>query len=312
MRFASLVGARVVQAIPVVLGITLVTFLLVQLLPGDAARTIGGLRATPDILAAIRERLGTDQPLVVQYLNYLGQLVQGDLGRSYLLGQDINGLISARLPATVFLIVYAGALAMLLGVPLALISAVRRNRAPDLATRGLLVVALGLPSFWIGLLLVAYPALKWGWFPSGGFGENFVDHFSHLFLPALTLSITFLAVLVRSLRASLIDVLAAQYVDLARLKGISTSRVFSRHVLRNALRPALTIVGLNMSFLLGASVIVESVFAINGIGNTLIQAILQRDFLVVQGIALVFGILVLLVTLIIDVLQSMLDPRQTA
>jgi peptide/nickel transport system permease protein len=312
MRFASLVGARVVQAIPVLLGITLVTFLMLQLLPGDSARTIGGLRATPEILAAIRERLGTDQPLVVQYLNYMGQLVQGDLGRSDLLGQDINALISARLPATVFLVLYAGALAILIGVPLALLSAVRRNRAPDLATRAVLVVALGLPSFWIGLLLVAYPALKWGWFPSGGYGESLADHIYHLLLPALTLSITFLAVLVRSLRASLIDVLAAQYVDLARLKGITTARVYSRHILRNALRPALTIVGLNMSFLLGASVIVESVFAIDGIGNTLIQAILQRDFLVVQGIALVFGILVLLVTLIVDVLQSMLDPRQTA
>ena len=203
-------------------------------------------------------------------------------------------------------------LALVVGVPLALVSAVRRNRAPDVATRGVLVVALGIPPFWLGLMLVAYPALKWGWFPSGGYGSGFTGHLTHLFLPALTLSVTFLAVLVRSLRASLIEVLAAQYVSLARLKGIATWRVYVRHVLRNAVRPALTIVGLNLSFLLGASVIVESVFAIDGIGSTLVEAILKRDFLLVQGIALVFGALVLLISLLVDLGQSALDPRRTA
>ena len=312
MRYARLAGSRVLQAIPVLLGITIVTFLLVHSLPGDPARSIAGLRATPEILSSINDRLGTDKPLLAQYGRYLSQLAHGDMGDSYRLGQGVTGLIGARLPVTLFLVVYSGILALLLGVPLALAAAIRRDRGADFAIRGVLVVALGLPSFWLGLLLVAYPALKWGWFPSGGYGTGFAGHVSHLFLPALTLSVTFLAVLVRSLRASIIEVLGAQYVSLARLKGVSTRRVYLRHVLRNALRPALTIVGLNMSYLLGASVVVESVYAVNGIGNTLVQAIQQRDFLVVQGIALVFGGLVLLVSLLVDLAQIALDPRQRA
>jgi peptide/nickel transport system permease protein len=295
----------------VLLGITIVTFGLVHSLPGDPARALAGVQASPRAVAAIRAQLGLNDSLIAQYLRYLSDLAHGNLGHSYILGTSINSLIVARLPSTVLLVAYAAVLALLIGIPLATIAAVRRNRAADHLTRGFLVIALGMPSFWLGLLLVAYPALKWGLFPSGGSGRGFVNGLYHLFLPALTLSLTFLAVTVRSLRASLIDVLSAEYVWMARLKGISTWRVYTRHVMRNALRPALTIVGLNVSYLLGASVVVETVFAINGIGNTLVQAVTQRDYLVVQGIALVFGALVLVVTLAVDVAQAALDPRAT-
>ncbi len=169
-----------------------------------------------------------------------------------------------------------------------------------------------MPGFWIGLLMIGFLALRLGWFPAGGSGSGFAGDLWHLFLPALTLALSFLAVLVRNLRASLIEVLEADYVSLAVLKGIPRLRVYTRHVLRNALIPAVTIVGLNLSYLLGASVVVESVFSVDGIGNTLVNAVLSRDYQLVQGLALVFGVLVLLITLTVDIIQAALQPEGRA
>lgn len=310
MKYLRLIRTRTLQALPALIGIMVVTFFLVHLLPGDPARSIVGIRASPELVADIRERLGVDRPLPAQLTSYFGHILQGDLGQSFVLRVDVRELIIARLPATLFLVAYAGALAMVLAIPLALVAALRRGRLSDQLIRGSLVVALGIPSFWLGILLVTFVALRTGWFPSGGYGEGLLGHLWHLFLPALTLAVSFLAVVVRSLRASLFEVLESDYVALARLKGISRPRLVTHHLLRNALKPALTILGLNLSYLLGTSVIVESVFAINGIGNTLVSAILARDFLVVQGIALTFGILVIVITLLVDLARLALDPRE--
>jgi len=168
---------------------------------------------------------------------------------------------------------------------------------------------MALPSFWIGAILIAFLGLNQGWFPSGGSGNGFFDALWHLFLPALTLAFTFLAVLVRSLRASVSDILHADFVDAARLKGLTRRRLLSRHVLRIALMPVVTLVGLNLSYLLGASVIVENVFAVDGIGQQLVGATLQRDFLVVQGITFIYGLLVIAISLAVDLTQAALDPR---
>lgn len=310
MRYLRLIRTRTLQALPALIGIMVVTFFLVHLLPGDPARSIVGIRASPELVTDIRERLGVDRPLPAQLTSYVGHILQGDLGQSFVLRVDVRELIIARLPATLFLVAYAGALAMVLAIPLALVAALRRGRLSDQLIRGSLVVALGIPSFWLGILLVTFVALRTGWFPSGGYGEGLLGHLWHLFLPALTLAVSFLAVVVRSLRASLFEVLESDYVALARLKGISRPRLITHHLLRNALKPALTILGLNLSYLLGTSVIVESVFAINGIGNTLVSAILARDFLVVQGIALTFGVLVIVITLLVDLARLALDPRE--
>ena len=309
MSRLRIVGRRALQILPVLLGLTIATFALIHLVLGDPARALAGQRATPEILASIRHQLGVDRPVVAQYGSFVEGLLRGDLGYSFLLRVPVRTLVAARLPTTVFLVVYACILAVLLGVPLAVISAVKRERAPDHFLRGLLVVGLALPSFWIGVLLISFVALRTGVFPVGGAGEGFVGHLWHLFLPALTLALSFLAVLVRSLRASLIEVLDADYVALARLKGIGRLRLYNRHILRNALVPAVTILGLNLSYLLGASVVVESVFAVPGIGNTLVNAVLSRDYQLVQGIALVFGLLVILITLAVDLAQTALEPR---
>lgn len=304
-----LILRRLLQALPVLFGITVVTFSMVHLVPGDPARALAGQRATPQILASIRHQLGIDKPLLAQYWHFVSGLPAGRLGYSFLLHQTTDALLAARLPTTILLVGYGVLIAVVLGIPLALVSATHKERWLDHGIKGLLVVGLGLPSFWIGLLLIAFLALRLHLFPVGGAGSGFADALWHLFLPALTLALSFLAVLVRNLRASLIEVLDADYVSLAVLKGIPRLRLYTRHVLRNALVPAVTIVGLNLSYLLGASVVVESVFSVDGIGNTLVNAVLSRDYQLVQGIALVFGVLVLLITLTVDLTQAALSPR---
>ena len=311
MRYLRVVGRRLIQAVPSLFGVIVVTFLLLHLLPGDPARSVVGTRATPEVLALVRTRLGITEPLWYQFWLYMKELARGDLGTSFVLNVPVSQLIIARLPATLLLVFYAGVLAVVVGMPLALYTALRHSKLDDVGVRVFLVIGLAVPGFWLGVLLVAWVALKTGWFPSGGYGVGFIGHIHSLFLPALTLALSFLAVFVRNLRASLIEVLAADYIALARLKGISSTQLVVRHVLRNGLGPALTILGLNLSYLLGASVIVESVFAVNGVGNTLISAILARDYLLVQGITVVFGVLVIGITLLVDLGRAALDPRES-
>jgi peptide/nickel transport system permease protein len=296
----------------VLLGVIIVTFLLVHLTPGDPARTLILAKVTPAILNQVRHELGENQPIFNQFATYVGHVFSGNLGYSYRLGESVNSLISARLPITLFLVVYSGLLAILMGVPLAIIAATNVGRWPDQLTRVLLMASLAVPTFWIGVLFVKYLALDAGAFPVGGDGNGFLGHVGHLFLPALTLSLTFLSVLVRSLRAVLIDVLGQDFIAFARLKGISRRQLYREHIIRNALPPAVTILGLNMSYLLGASVVVESVFAIDGVGNTLVTAVVARDFQLVQGLALVFALLVVVITFAVDVVQMLLDPRRGA
>jgi peptide/nickel transport system permease protein len=312
MRFRRLLLRRLRDLIPVLLGVILVTFALVHLTPGDPARSLLTQKVTPQVLAEVRHQLGEDKSLVAQFVTYVGHAVQGNLGYSYRLNESVDSIVSARLPVTLFLIMYAAVLAVLMGVPLAIVSATRAGTWPDKATRVILMASLAVPTFWIGVLFVKYLSLDAKIFPAGGSGSGFFGRLGHLFLPAVALSLTFLSVLVRSLRAVLIDVLGHDYTAFARLKGISRRQLYTSHVLRNALPPAVTILGLNMSYLLGASVVVESVFAIDGIGNTLVSAVISRDYQLVQGLALVFALLVVFITLAIDLIQAGLDPRRLA
>jgi peptide/nickel transport system permease protein len=296
----------------VLLGVIVVTFALVHLTPGDPARALITQKVTPQILAQVRHQLGEDQSILEQFATYVAHVTQGNLGYSYQLGESVNSLVSARLPITLFLVAYSCLLAIVMGVPLAVVAATHVGRWPDKLTRLVLMASLAVPTFWIGVLLVKYLALDAKVFPVGGSGTGFLGHLGHLFLPALALSLTFLSVLVRSLRAVLIDVLGHDYTAFARLKGIGRRQLYVSHVLRNALPPAVTILGLNMSYLLGASVVVESVFAIDGVGNTLVSAVVSRDFQLVQGLALVFALLVVAITLVVDLIQAILDPRRWA
>jgi ABC-type dipeptide/oligopeptide/nickel transport system permease component len=304
----ALVLRRLAHMVPILLGLSVISFALIHLTPGDPAVGLLAQKVTPQLIAQVRHELGLDIPLWQQYLLFIWNAIHGNLGYSYRLHEQVNVLVGNGLPVTAFLVIYACVIALALGGPLAVVAASYRTRWPDQLVRGTLVVTFSLPAFWVAVLLIGLALRSNGVLPSGGYGTNFFDHLGHLFLPSLTLSLTFLVVLVRSLRASLIEVAESDYVALARLKGIGRGRLLFQHILRNAISPAITILGLNMSYLLGATVVVESVFGINGLGNTLVAGVLARDYQLVQGITLVFGLLVILINLAVDFAQAAIDP----
>ncbi|AFD24699.1 Peptide ABC transporter, permease protein [Deinococcus gobiensis I-0] len=297
------------QIIPTFLAVMLLVFLLVRLLPGDPASAVLGDRATAEIVERTNRELGLDRPLPVQFGLFVQRLLQGDLGDSISLKVPVLRLIAERLPVTLFLSVYAAVLGVLLAVPLAVLAAVRRNTWVDALIRGVFQVGLSLPVFYVALQLLTLLGARLGWFPIGGYGEGFTGHLYHLFLPALTLGLNLAAVLVRTLRNSVIEVLTAEYVSFARAKGLRGRVIMTRHVLRNALIATVTLLGLNIGGLIGGAVITESVFAIPGVGRLMVDAIFGRDYPVIQGLTLTFAVVVSLVFLVTDLIHSRLDPR---
>jgi peptide/nickel transport system permease protein len=300
---------RLLQIIPTLILAAVLVFILVRLLPGDPATAILGDRATPEIVERTRRELGLDQPLPVQFARFAGRLLQGDFGISTSLKVPVLRLIAERLPVTLFLTLYAAVLGALLAVPLAVLAAVRRNTWVDGVIRAVFQVGLSLPVFYIALQLLTLLGARLGWFPIGGYGDNFGGHLYSLFLPALTLGFNLAAVLMRTLRASVIEVLTAEYVDFARAKGLRSRVVMTRHVLRNAMISTVTLLGLNIGALIGGAVITESVFAIPGVGRLMVDAIFGRDYPVIQGLTLMFAVLVSLVFLLTDLVHARLDPR---
>jgi peptide/nickel transport system permease protein len=308
-RFAYILR-RLVQAIPVLFGVTLLVFLMIHLVPGDPARTMLGVHATPQRVAALHREWGLDRSLPEQYWLYLKRLLQGNLGTSLFYRVSTASLITGRLPVTLWLIGYGTVLSILIALPLATLAATRKDRATDHAVRAVPLVGLGFPPFWLGIMLLLVFGLHAGrLFPVGGYGTGFVGHLQSMFLPALTVALGISPLLIRSLRASLLQVLESDYVTTARSKGLSERRVLARHALRNAVVSTVAVLGVNIAFLVGSTVVIEQVFALPGIGQLMLNSIFQRDFPVVQGVTLVFGIMVVLVYLATDVLHSLLDPR---
>jgi peptide/nickel transport system permease protein len=305
----SFVGRRLAQLVPVAVGVTIIVFFMIHLIPGDPARTILGIHATPKAIAILHQEWGLNRPLVSQYWLFLDRLVHGNLGQSLIYGVPARTLIWQRLPATLWLIVYATVIAVVISVPLAMIAASRKDALRDQVVRAVPLVGLGMPTFWVGFLLIYGFGIKIKAFPVGGYGKGVSGHLYYMFLPALTVAIALSPVVIRSLRASMLNVLGADYITTARSKGVPGRRLFVRHVLRNAVIPAVTVLGINIGFLIGGTVIVENVFAIPGVGQLMINSIFQRDFPVVQGVTLVFGVLVVLINLLADMAYATLDPR---
>jgi peptide/nickel transport system permease protein len=305
----TFVFQRQLMLVPVAVGITIIVFFMIHLIPGDPARTILGIHATPRAIAILHQQWGLNRPLIDQYWLFMDHLVHGNLGQSLYYGVPAVGLIMSRLPATLWLIVYAAVLAVLISVPLAMIAASRKDGVRDQFVRAVPLLGLGMPPFWLGILLIYAFAIKFRLFPVSGYGTGFAGHLHAMFLPALTVAIALAPVVIRSLRASMLNVLGAEYITTARSKGVPARRLFLRHVLRNAVIPAVTVLGINIGFLIGGTVIIENVFAIPGIGQLMLNSIFERDFPVVQGVTLVFGILVVLVNLMADLAYASLDPR---
>lgn len=307
----TFVARRCLQTIPLMLGVLLLVFLLLQVTPGDPARTVAGNRATQEQLQQVREELGLNESLPAQYLRYVGNAVKGDLGRSIRQKIPVTEVIAERLGVTLALLATGALLSLLVSVPIAGWAANHRDRAPDHVVLGYSLVTLTMPTFWIGILLLVLIALPTGWFPVSGYGETLPEHIRALFLPSVTLAIALSPLLVRSLRTEFIRVREADYISLGRAIGVSPRRLLLRHELPNAILPAVTLLALSIGYLLFGLVVVENTFGLPGLGQAMVNAVDDRDFPVIQGITLIFALIVVAVYLLADIIYTLIDPRIT-
>lgn len=305
----SFLFRRLVLLVPVILGTVTLTFLLMHLTPGDPARTYLGEHATPEAIAALRQQWGLDQPLAMQYLHFLRDLATGELGQSMFFHEPIIHLLGTRLPPTLLLMLMSALFSLIIAVPLAAWSAVKDDGLSDTVVRTFTAVFQGTPIFFIATVFILVFSIQLKIFPVAGYGKTPWEHVVSLFLPALTLALGIVPVLMRSLRTALIDALNSEYVNFARAKGLRGRSVWLHYALRNASISGLSILSIQIGYLAGGSLVVENVFAIPGMGTFLMKGILNRDFPVVQASALVFALLVLLVYLITDIAYTLLDPR---
>jgi peptide/nickel transport system permease protein len=306
---ARFIGSRLGQALIVVLGVTIVSFFLLRLVPGDAATVILGPHYTPARALALRHQLGLDRPILAQYWDFVRHLVVGDLGNSVYYRTPVWRMVVQRVPVTLWLVGYSTALAIIISFPLALLSALKKDRAVDQTVRVGFLLIFAMPPFWVGLILVLVFGINLGVLPVSGYGQGIGGHLESLLLPSLTIALGFSAILVRTLRSSIVAVLAADYLDTARAKGLGRLRILNRHVMRNALISAISVIGVNLAYLIGGTVIIENVFSLPGLGSLLAASISNRDISVVQGIVLFFGVFVVVINLFTDVLYSLMDPR---
>jgi peptide/nickel transport system permease protein len=304
------IARRLLHLVPVALGVTILCFFLIHLVPGDPARTILGNQATDQRVALLRHTWGLDRPLPVQYEKFLARIAHGDLGTSLFYNVSAGHLVVERLPVTLWLIAFGTLLSVAIAVPLALTAATHRDKPSDHAVRAVPLVGLGFPPFWIGIVLLLVFGLHLGrLFPVGGYGSGFFGHVHSMFLPALTVAFAISPILIRSLRASLLEVFESDYITTARSKGLPERRVLAHHALRNAVVSTVTVLGVNVGYLVGGTLVIEAVYALPGLGQLMINAINQRDFPVVQAVTLAFAVMVVLVYLLTDVAHALLDPR---
>ena len=300
----SFITRRLGRLVLTVFIISTVIFFVIRVIPGDPARVIAGIDADPDSIAQLRDSLGTDRPLAVQYFDWLWDILRFDFGESYFSGEAVMGLMLERFPITLFLSLLAFAISLLLAIPIGVVSAVRRWTGWDYA--GMLFSQLGMaiPSFWLGILLLLAFSVNLRLFPLFG-----ADSFRHFVLPALALAVGRAAFLVRMVRASTIEELAREYVVTAESKGLQHRTVVYRHALRNALLPIITLAGIQFGYLLGGSIIVEQVFSIPGLGRLFLSAIYQRDFPLVQGGVIFIAVAFSLTNFIADILYAVVNPK---
>lgn len=303
------VSGRLLQTVPVVFGVTVIAFFLLRLIPGDPTIVMLGTHWTQARAAVLRQELGLNKPLWDQYLLFMNHLVHLNLGQSIFYRAPVWTLIHQRVGVTLWLVIYSEVLALLISVPLATFTALRRNGLLDHSSRMFFVLTAAMPSFWIGLILILVFSVHWPIFPISGSHSGFTGHLYALFLPSLTMSLGLVAIFSRTLHNGILAVLNADYIDTARVKGLSRVRILTRHILRNASLSLVTVVGVTLSFAIGSTVIVEQIFNLSGLGSLLTASIYNRDLTVVQGITVIFALFVVLVSLLTDVVYVILDPR---
>lgn len=309
---AAYVLRRLGQTVVVLLGVSVVVFAIVHLIPGDPVRLALGIRYDPEVAEAMRERAGLDRPLVLQYLSWLADAVRGDLGVSFRSGRAVSEVIGARIVPTASLALAAVAVGLVIALPLGIVSAVRSGRLTDYAATAVSQVGISVPDFWMGLMLILLFSLTLGWLPPSGyvaFTDSPLDWARYVAMPAVTIGVITGSVLTRFVRSAMLEALAQDYTRTARAKGLAERVVILRHVLKNALIPVVTVTGLQLAFILGGVIVVEIVFAWPGLGWLTLTAIENRDYTVLQGTVLLFALIFLLVNLLVDLLYAWLDPR---
>ena len=291
---------------------SLLIFLLLEILPGDPAAVILGVGAQEDTLRALRAELGLDLPAPVRYLNWLGDVLQGDLGRSYTYDTPVQELLLNRVELSLPLALLAILLSTGIAIPLGVFAASRHRKVADTGIMGFAQLGVAVPNFWFAILLILLFSVKLGWFSAGGFAgwdAGWFPAFKSLVLPAVALALPQAAILARVTRSSVLETVQEDYIRTARAKGLSRSQALWRHAVRNALIPVVTILGLQLSFLLAGTIIIENVFYLPGVGRLLFQAIAQRDLMVVKNLVLVLAATVVLINFLVDLLYAVLDPR---
>jgi ABC-type dipeptide/oligopeptide/nickel transport system permease component len=307
-----LVFGRLTALVPMLLALSMASFALVHVIPGDPAVVMLGSEGSLQALAELRERLGLNRPLHVRYLEWLGQIVRGDLGESLYNKTRVSEELVWRMPTTGTLVILALAFSIAIGIPAGILSAAFRNSWVDHAARLLTLVSLSLPSFWLGLMLIILFSLKLNLLPIVGYEpitQDFWKGIPFLILPSAALGTYLAALLTRLTRSSMLEVLGQDYVRTARAKGLTAWAVLTRHALRNALIPLVTVIGINLGILLGGSAVIETVFVLPGVGQFVVRSIYNRDLPVIQGLILYVAVVYVLINLLVDVLYTYLDPR---
>jgi peptide/nickel transport system permease protein len=300
---------RIALAVVVLFGLLVATFFIIHLVPGDPVQIVLGGRATPEAVAHVRHQLWLDRPLLTQFWLYMTHTLRGDFGNAFTLGSPVSEILSQRVGPSAALIGYGMVLSLVIGVPLAIVAALRPNGWVDNAIRVSTAVSFAMPGFWLGLMLALIFGLELLWFPVSGYDGGFGGILRTLTLPALALGLALSTVVVRTLRSSLLEVLQTEYVEAARSRGLSELRVVGKHALRNSFMNTLTILSVNIGFLIGGTVVLEQVFQIPGLGQLLLTAVEKRDYQLVQALALLAGSAVVLASLAADIVQAFLDPR---
>lgn len=303
---------RLISTIPILFGVTVIVFGLVHLIPGDPVQAMLGSEADPAAVAALREELGLNRPVHIQYFDWVSGAVQGDLGESIRTRESVSALIWQRLGPTVELALAALVLSIVIAVPAGIISAIRRGGAVDIGLNLMTLLGISLPNFWLGILLILFFSLRFDLLPPGGyvsFSESPAQNLQYLILPAVTLGVALMAVVSRMTRSSVIRVLNDDYIRTARAKGLAERQVVVGHALKNAMIPVTTVLGLQVGTLLGGAVITETIFLWPGIGKFAVDAIFSRDFPIVQGIVLLAAVVFIGVNLVVDIAYTFLDPR---
>lgn len=295
---------RLLMLIPVMLGVTFLVYFIISLTPGDPAAMILGTSATQESVEALREEMGFNDPTIVQYGNYMKNLLTGDMGRSYSTDKTVLSEVTQRFPNTFKLTFSAIGIAILISIPIGVISATRQYSIFDNVGMVFALVGISMPSFWTGLMLIILFSLKLGWFPSSG-----MEGFKSLILPAFTLAIAATAGITRTMRSSMLEVIRQDYISTAKAKGVSKFNIIKKHALKNALIPAITVIGLQFGVLLGGAVLTETVFSWPGIGRLMVESIQRKDTPMVLGCVIVFAIAFSIVNLVVDILYAFIDPR---